>query len=49
MQDAIDAVMSGRIDPSPLLTHEYALDELGRAMNDVAERPDNFVKGVIRL
>jgi threonine dehydrogenase-like Zn-dependent dehydrogenase len=49
MQDAVDAVISGRIDPTPLLTHEYALDELGRAMEDVAERPDNFVKGVVLL
>jgi threonine dehydrogenase-like Zn-dependent dehydrogenase len=49
MQDAVDAVISGRIDPTPLLTHTYALDELGRALNDVAERPDNFVKGVVLL
>jgi threonine dehydrogenase-like Zn-dependent dehydrogenase len=47
MQEAIDAVISGRIDPEPLLTHSYALDELDRALNDVAERPGNFVKGTI--
>jgi threonine dehydrogenase-like Zn-dependent dehydrogenase len=47
MQDAVDAVISGRIDPTPLLTHTYALDQLDRAMNDVSERPDNFVKGTV--
>ena len=49
MQDAIDAVIAGRIDPTPLLTHTYALDELDRAMNDLAERPDTFVKGSVLL
>ena len=47
MRDAVDAVIEGRIDPEPLLTHEYAIDELGRALDDVAERPDGFVKGTI--
>jgi threonine dehydrogenase-like Zn-dependent dehydrogenase len=47
MQDAVEAVLSGRIDPTPLLTHTYALDELDRAMNDVSERPDDFVKGTV--
>jgi threonine dehydrogenase-like Zn-dependent dehydrogenase len=47
MQDAVEAIVSGRIDPTPLLTHSYALDELDRAMNDLAERPDNFVKGTV--
>lgn len=47
MQDAIDAVLSGRIDPTPLLTHTYPLDQLDRAMIDLAERPDGFVKGVV--
>jgi threonine dehydrogenase-like Zn-dependent dehydrogenase len=49
MQDAVDAILSGRIDPTPLLTHSYALDELNRALNDLSERPDNFVKGTVLL
>ncbi len=49
MQDAVDAVVSGRIDPWPLLTHRYALDELDRAMSDLATRPDGFVKGTVLL
>jgi threonine dehydrogenase-like Zn-dependent dehydrogenase len=47
MREAVDAVLAGRIDPSPLLTHSYAIDELGRALDDVAERPDGFVKGAV--
>lgn len=47
MQEAVDAVIAGRIDPTPLLTHAYALDELDRALTDVAERPDGFVKGTV--
>jgi threonine dehydrogenase-like Zn-dependent dehydrogenase len=47
IRDAVDAVISGRIDLDPLLTHSYAVDEVGRALDDVAERPGDFVKGVV--
>jgi threonine dehydrogenase-like Zn-dependent dehydrogenase len=47
MQDAVDAVIEGRIDPTPLLTHSYALDELDRALNDLDTRPGDFVKGTV--
>ena len=47
MRDAIGAVERGTIDLAPLLTHAYALDGLGRALQDVADRPDGFVKGMI--
>ncbi len=47
MQDAVDAVLAGRIDPTPLLTHSYSLDQLDLALNDVAERPGTFVKGTV--
>jgi threonine dehydrogenase-like Zn-dependent dehydrogenase len=49
MNDAIEAITSGRLHPDLLLTHSYALDELGRALDDVEQRPDGFVKAVIRL
>jgi len=49
MQDAVEAVIAGRIDPTPLLTHSYALDELGKALDHVEERPDGFVKGTVLL
>ncbi|HEY0158135.1 MAG TPA: zinc-binding dehydrogenase [Thermoanaerobaculia bacterium] len=49
MEEAVQAVVEGRIDPTPLLTHTYALDELGQALDDVAERPGGFVKGTVIL
>ncbi|HEX7706735.1 MAG TPA: zinc-binding dehydrogenase [Thermoanaerobaculia bacterium] len=47
MQDAVDAVLSGRIDPAPLLTHTFPLEQLDRAMITLAERPDGFIKGMV--
>lgn len=47
MQEAVEAVVAGRIDPEPLLTHSYALDQLADALADVESRPDNFVKGTV--
>jgi threonine dehydrogenase-like Zn-dependent dehydrogenase len=47
MEEAVAAVVEGRIDPWPLLTHTYALDELGRALDHVKERPEGFVKGLV--
>jgi threonine dehydrogenase-like Zn-dependent dehydrogenase len=47
MREAVDAVVSGRIDLEPLLTHSYAVEELDRAMEDLVSRPGDFVKGVI--
>jgi threonine dehydrogenase-like Zn-dependent dehydrogenase len=49
MQEAVEAVLAGRIDPTPLLTHAYALDELGQALTDIEQRPDGFVKGTVHL
>jgi threonine dehydrogenase-like Zn-dependent dehydrogenase len=49
MREGMDAIVAGTLNLDLLLTHTYALDELGRALDDVAERPDGFVKGVILL
>jgi threonine dehydrogenase-like Zn-dependent dehydrogenase len=47
MRDAVDAVVAGTLQPDLLLTHTYRLDELGQALDDIAERPDDFVKGTV--
>lgn len=44
---AVDAVASGRLDPSPLYTHVYPLDRIGEAMDLVGERPDGFLKALV--
>jgi len=46
---AVDAVASGRLDPSSLYTHGYALDELGRALDDTRDRPDGFLKALVSM
>jgi threonine dehydrogenase-like Zn-dependent dehydrogenase len=47
MEAAVDAITDGRLNPDLLLTNTYALDELGHALDDVRERPDGFVKGMV--
>jgi threonine dehydrogenase-like Zn-dependent dehydrogenase len=44
---ATDAVLTGAIDPGPLYTHRYRLDELDQAMGAIAEHPDGFVKALV--
>jgi threonine dehydrogenase-like Zn-dependent dehydrogenase len=46
LRDAVEAVRAGRLDPSPLLTHRFPLDELGDAYRISCERPEGFVKAV---
>ncbi|HEU0054056.1 MAG TPA: zinc-binding dehydrogenase [Longimicrobium sp.] len=44
---AVDAVASGRLDPSPLYTHTYPLDRLGEALDATRDRPDGFLKAMV--
>jgi threonine dehydrogenase-like Zn-dependent dehydrogenase len=44
---AVEAVASGRLDPSPLYTHRYALDQLDLALDATHERPDGFLKALV--
>ena len=47
MREAIDAIADGRLDPRPLYTHRYRLDELGAAMEAMRARPDGFLKALV--
>lgn len=47
IRDAVDAVVSGRLDPMPLYTHSYALEQLDDALNATRDRPDGFVKALV--
>jgi threonine dehydrogenase-like Zn-dependent dehydrogenase len=47
IRDAVDAVASGRLDPSPLYTHSYPLDRLGEALDATRDRPDGFLKAIV--
>jgi threonine dehydrogenase-like Zn-dependent dehydrogenase len=47
IREAIEAVQSGLIDPSKLITHRYTLDQLGEALDATRDRPGGFVKAVV--
>jgi threonine dehydrogenase-like Zn-dependent dehydrogenase len=44
---AVDAVASGRLDPTPLYTHTFPLDQLDDALNATRDRPDGFLKALV--
>ena len=47
MREAVEAVASGRLDPSSLFTHTYPLDRLGAALDATRDRPDGFLKALV--
>lgn len=47
MSRAIKAVRDGRMDPQPLFTHRYSLEQFGDALNAARDRPDGFMKALI--
>ncbi|MDB5513177.1 MAG: uncharacterized protein JWR08_2660 [Enterovirga sp.] len=49
IREAVDAVASGRLDPSPLYTHRFPLSRLDAALDATRDRPDGFLKALITL
>jgi threonine dehydrogenase-like Zn-dependent dehydrogenase len=47
LQEAIEAVASGRLDPAPLYTHNYPLTRLGEALDATRDKPGGFVKALV--
>jgi threonine dehydrogenase-like Zn-dependent dehydrogenase len=47
IREAVEAVASGRLDPSPLYTHTYPLSRLGEALDATRDRPDGFLKALV--
>ncbi len=47
MRFALEAVVEGWLDPSPLYTSSFGLDGLGTALEAALERPAGFVKGLL--
>ena len=45
---AAGAVASGALDPAPLYTHEFALDDIASAFDAAAQRPPGFLKALVR-
>jgi threonine dehydrogenase-like Zn-dependent dehydrogenase len=44
---AVAAVVSGRLDPTPLYTHRYPLERLDEALAATRDRPDGFMKALV--
>ena len=49
MREAVDAVASGRLDPSRLYTHRFPLERLGEALDATRDRPDGFLKAWVAM
>jgi threonine dehydrogenase-like Zn-dependent dehydrogenase len=47
MREAVQAVLDGRLEPRPLITHTFPLDRIGDAFEAARTRPDGFLKGVV--
>ncbi len=47
LREAVDAIASGRLDPSSLYTHTFPLDRLDEALNATRDRPDGFLKALV--
>jgi threonine dehydrogenase-like Zn-dependent dehydrogenase len=48
MREALSAIEAGWLDPTPLYSHQFELDQLGAAFEHTRERPDGFMKALIR-
>jgi len=48
VQEAAEAVAAGRLDPQPLYTHEFDLSQIGDAFATAIDRPDGFLKALVR-
>jgi threonine dehydrogenase-like Zn-dependent dehydrogenase len=47
IREAARAVSEGRLDPSPLYTHRFGLDEVDQALETAVERPRGFMKALV--
>jgi threonine dehydrogenase-like Zn-dependent dehydrogenase len=49
MSLAVEAIVRGQLDPMPLYTHRFQLEELPEAFEALRERPGNFLKALVEL
>ncbi|MCX2838796.1 zinc-binding dehydrogenase [Salinimicrobium sp. MT39] len=47
IKNAIKAVEDGKMDPFPLFTHKFSLEEMEKAYEHLTQRPDGFIKALI--
>ncbi len=46
-REAVEAIASGRLDPSSLYTHTFPLDRRDDALNATRDRPDGFLTALV--
>jgi len=49
MREAVEAVAKGWLNPAPLYTHTFKLDQINQAMEMMSRRPDGFLKALITM
>ena len=49
IQEAVAAVERGKLDPTPLYTHRFGLDDLGTALEMTRDRPAGFMKALVEF
>lgn len=49
IRSAVEAVSSGALNPAPLYTHRFPLEQLDQALEATGSRPDGFLKALITL
>lgn len=47
IREAAAAIREGRLDPSPLYTHRFGLDQVDAALDTAVERPEGFIKALV--
>jgi threonine dehydrogenase-like Zn-dependent dehydrogenase len=47
MRRAVEAIAAGALDPAPLYTHRFRLDQLAQAFQAAADRPEGFMKALV--
>jgi threonine dehydrogenase-like Zn-dependent dehydrogenase len=48
IRGAVEAVVTGILDPARLYTHSFDLDRLDEAFEMMRQRPDGFLKALVR-
>ena len=49
VEEAVEAIASGRLDPARLYSHTYSLERLGEALDATRDKPGGFVKALVLL
>jgi threonine dehydrogenase-like Zn-dependent dehydrogenase len=47
IRGAVDLMQAGILDPAPLYTHRFPLEDLGQALDLARTRPDGFLKALV--